>query len=1106
MGANDVQIRITAQDLASPAFQSMANSAQRATESTGSLSGLAQRAVFNVASVTAGILAYNGLADSIRTAKDMTFGFMQNMEQNNIGIAGILMSMTQVNGHNLQWNEAMNISQSIMKDLNSEALKMGSTTEELLTTYRALLGPGLAAKMTVQEIVKLSSTGVAAVKSLGLGPEQLVQELRDLVQGGIRPASSTLATALGLKDSDIERAKQSSEGLYNFLMKRLSGFQVAAEYQKGTWNGLVSMLKEGIQVTGAEGMGEGFEYAKSVLKDIVSSVVTIDETTKEIKINPEIVEDLKKWTKHGIDFTQGMIEAGKTVGGVLSPALKITGSLLETVADNSKAVGLGLAAWFGISKIRPIYSDIIGVTTANSVAQTRLGQAVQFVTTSYAAQMAMAQKTALAETANAERVALVQKASSMLTPAPNVVNTNRALSNMPLSYDIPVSNIKNMTENKALALSIENCRDKYIALGVSAEEAALIQTNAARAVIAGNRAEAATILATKNAEIAKASTSTVANTAVAASSTVSTGIVASNMVRATSAAKTFGKALLALSGGWVGVALACAYAVYELNEYWKNKNKVESYNPKAEVFKDENGNYTKKQIVKKEYIRLSEDLDVPADQVKSDFAKKTGTKHIKEVVEFVPLSENELKEQRKYEKMQSGDYSDLVADNDELSKQLGLKFDKPEEKLEKQKLKLQQEIHKLKGQGSYTDNYKNELLEQIYNIDQQEMESDKEFGIGKFAEQYEEMRNQLRRISEEKIRKEKDELTRNLFKMKHQGAYATAEDELAIQFDDYNYQEKDLSKKIGKDDAKAYYDQVRYEAARQYSEKIKKNTEDLERDIYKITHTSIEGQIADIEHKKAEAIRAGISEVEATRQAQAEKAKLLNDMDKEITSKSFKADPGNNDYEKKMFDLQMEYYDLAQKYGANDVRITRMYEQEKTKIAVEETKSRLSQVQDIISGQYSSLKETALKIIKSGGSGIELDSALSKALRKKQQDDSYEGQAQYAVQKYLGINPQAHDLSLDMEYRKRNKTFDGLNGFDSWGLVKGNQHYNFAEEIQNVTKNVTALAQRAIDRLTNMPAQKLDITVGFDENGMVHIVNKMADSVSNNLETSLRGA
>lgn len=101
----------------------------------------------------------------------------------------------------------MRISNGILKDLNDAALRTAATSEDLIEAFRALLGPGLEAGMTIDQLKEFTTVGVNAVKSLGLPRNQIVQELRDMVQGGIRPQSSTLATSLGLTDADIKEAK-----------------------------------------------------------------------------------------------------------------------------------------------------------------------------------------------------------------------------------------------------------------------------------------------------------------------------------------------------------------------------------------------------------------------------------------------------------------------------------------------------------------------------------------------------------------------------------------------------------------------------------------------------------------------------------------------------------------------------------------------------------------------------------------------------------------------------------------------------------------------------------------------------------------------------------
>ena len=110
-----------------------------------------------------------------------------NMETNRIGMAGILSSMTQLNGEALQWNDALAISANLIDRMNTEALRTAATSEELVTTFRALLGPGLGAGMSIDQIQQLTTVGVNAVKSIGLDGRQLVQELRDLYKAAYSP-------------------------------------------------------------------------------------------------------------------------------------------------------------------------------------------------------------------------------------------------------------------------------------------------------------------------------------------------------------------------------------------------------------------------------------------------------------------------------------------------------------------------------------------------------------------------------------------------------------------------------------------------------------------------------------------------------------------------------------------------------------------------------------------------------------------------------------------------------------------------------------------------------------------------------------------------------
>ncbi|SCM82449.1 hypothetical protein KL86SPO_50220 [uncultured Sporomusa sp.] len=365
-------------------FNNVANSINRvqtAASGTG-LSGFVAD-MGNAFAITAkysiAATAIFGVVDAMQGLISTSARFASSMETNQVGISGILMSMTQVEGRNLEWNEAMSISSGIIKQLNDEALKTAATSEELVNAFRALLGPGLAAKMTIQEIAQLSSVGVNAVKSLGLNQMQIVQELRDLVQGGIQPASSTLAVALGLKDKDIKEAKESSEGLFKFLMERMKGFQAAAEYQQTTMRGRIDQITEIIQRGGAEGIAPAYAAVKNILDEMAQSAYKVDEATGKITINPEFVATIRTAADTAVEFGKEVYVIGRAVGTVAVPAMQVFGGAIKLAAENASTLATVFGVIYGarqVSGMIGVYSDIKNILNGAEKAQTAFGQSV----------------------------------------------------------------------------------------------------------------------------------------------------------------------------------------------------------------------------------------------------------------------------------------------------------------------------------------------------------------------------------------------------------------------------------------------------------------------------------------------------------------------------------------------------------------------------------------------------------------------------------------------------------------------------------------------------------------------------------------------------------
>jgi hypothetical protein len=219
--------------------------------------------------------------------------FLRRLEDSKMGMASILLSMGSLNGQTLTWSQAMGAANTQMDIMAKESINLAGKLDEFAATYRAILAPGLAAGMNLDQIRKIAIAGTVAVKTIGLDSRQIVQEIRDLVAGGIQAASSTLATSLGLTDRDIKAAKMSSEGLFVFLEKRLAGFVEGAKHRTETLSGKMEQLSEIVTQALGEASQGAFQSFKNVLDDIIKAVAILDKNGQFVAFRPEFVDTLK---------------------------------------------------------------------------------------------------------------------------------------------------------------------------------------------------------------------------------------------------------------------------------------------------------------------------------------------------------------------------------------------------------------------------------------------------------------------------------------------------------------------------------------------------------------------------------------------------------------------------------------------------------------------------------------------------------------------------------------------------------------------------------------------------------------------------------------------
>lgn len=443
----ETRVKITLTDAMSGPLRKIEGEANSTNKAVGNLAGSLKSFTAVGAQIAAGAFGFTALSDSISKLVSAGLQFNKAMETNAIGMAGILTSMTTLNGKNMEWNQALKASQGIIKGLNEDALKTAATSEELVDTFRALLGPGLGAGMKIEEIQKLTTTGVNAVKSLGLNGPQLIQELRDLVQGGIRPASSTLATALGLTDADITAAKNSSDGLYKFLMERLQGFERAAKETPKTIAGMEDQLKEGL----SRAMSVAVEPVQLKYKELMQQASGV-LFNSDLSINEDLAKNLQTAGEHIANMVDDFKAMADIIAPVVVPAVEALGTALGVVLDNAGKITAAFVAW-------------------------KAFKFTQNFNTSHFAQYA-----ASAQTAYQTEVSAAQRAAQVVMQEENKKQTAIR------QRETVEKAVTKMAEEGyvQLAAQIRSLSTKYQQLGLSAEEAGKLQYQAAKQAARGN--------------------------------------------------------------------------------------------------------------------------------------------------------------------------------------------------------------------------------------------------------------------------------------------------------------------------------------------------------------------------------------------------------------------------------------------------------------------------------------------------------------------------------------------------------------------------------------------------------------------------------------------
>jgi hypothetical protein len=293
------------------------------------------------------------VGETLKSIFGAGFGFDQQMETYRMGIAGVLASMTTWNGKATDINTAFGLANNALAMINQKAVTVGLKTEDLATAFQAILAPSLQAKMTLEQIVGLATVGTKAVKTI-LGPQgnniQIAQELRAMISGTINQ-DATVSKSLGITNADVENAKTKVDGLYGYLMGKMSGINDLAS---GAWQNSMTGTVESFQSRFSQASGsayeESFNDVKVIIQDLNKELFVTDEATGKIMFNSSVLSAAKE-LQTDVEILAGNMWKGANATSQFLSIFGGVSGIARSVAENINGIVGAIASWVIINKM-----------------------------------------------------------------------------------------------------------------------------------------------------------------------------------------------------------------------------------------------------------------------------------------------------------------------------------------------------------------------------------------------------------------------------------------------------------------------------------------------------------------------------------------------------------------------------------------------------------------------------------------------------------------------------------------------------------------------------------------------------------------------------------
>ena len=266
-----------------------------------------------------------------------------------LAVAAAISSRAREEGQQVPFERGLEISKELMQRVIIDAAKSAFNPQELIDALRGTLPLAFGKGMNLEQAYDLTKGVASVAKVINLAPNQVLQELRDILQGTISARSSQVAGATGITGEELREAEAQGR-LYEYISEHLKNFTIALNKYAETLAGALDRLSE----TWAMGMEAVFSRIAPVANNLINAFVDnfigryrdkitgefIDTSNSENLINPETGEyrELEPvWSDFIEQFSDSLVELVEYLAPIVDEILNFIKELTNE-EDAMKAV------------------------------------------------------------------------------------------------------------------------------------------------------------------------------------------------------------------------------------------------------------------------------------------------------------------------------------------------------------------------------------------------------------------------------------------------------------------------------------------------------------------------------------------------------------------------------------------------------------------------------------------------------------------------------------------------------------------------------------------------------------------------------------------------